>query len=134
MGGVISKTRNRTLQRRNVNHNRHAKPNDSMKLSSDWMDVMERQITQGVAASSGDDFIISESEKREFATLFMDKKISMDFIVEMKEAFSFFDTVCNQTRIYGCIYIYINIYIYISIKTLFVTFCRMATGLLVLRN
>ena len=118
MGGVISKTRNRTLQRRNVNHNRHAKPNDSMKLSSDWMDVMERQITQGVAASSGDDFIISESEKREFATLFMDKKISMDFIVEMKEAFSFFDTVCNQTRIYGWAYrgnyIYIYIYIYIN--------------------
>ena len=40
-----------------------------------------------------DDTLITETEKQELVLLGADKKISMDFILEMKEAFLFSDKV-----------------------------------------
>ena len=37
--------------------------------------------------------LLSENEKRELVSLVKDKNISMDFILEMKEAFLLFDKV-----------------------------------------
>ena len=39
--------------------------------------------------------LLSEHEKRELVSLVKDKNISMDFILEMKEAFLLFDKVRN---------------------------------------
>ena len=43
--------------------------------------------------SKVDDTVISENERKELLSLFNDKNISMDFVLEMKEAFLYFDKV-----------------------------------------
>ena len=40
-----------------------------------------------------EDTVISDNEKKELVSLFTDKNISMDFVLEMKEAFLYFDKV-----------------------------------------
>ena len=48
--------------------------------------------------------VLTECEKRELVSLVKDKNMSMDFILEMKEAFLLFDKVlCNQCMLGGAL-------------------------------
>ena len=51
---------------------------------------------EGGAGHEGDVPLLSEQEKKELVALVTDRNISMDFILEMKEAFLLFDKVLKH--------------------------------------
>ena len=98
MGGVTSKRRDRITQEdehaNNENRSRKYVFHESPSIVSRSKD---RYADTG-CASKMEDAILSESEKKELVSLVTDKNMSMDFILEMKEAFLYFDKVTNTPK------------------------------------
>ena len=53
--------------------------------------------------------LLSENEKRELVSLVKDKNISMDFILEMKEAFLLFDKV--RLKMFSFVIKFLSLYL-----------------------
>ena len=86
MGGVTSKRRDRVTQENKSNKKQHIFQSSSSNTS-------HPKDADHECESGMEDMLISENEKNELVSLVTDKNISMDFILEMKEAFLYFDTV-----------------------------------------
>ena len=86
MGGVTSKRRDRVTQENKSNKKQRIFQSSSSNTSCP-------KDTDQECESGMEDMLISENEKNELVSLVTDKNISMDFILEMKEAFLYFDTV-----------------------------------------
>ena len=86
MGGVTSRRRDRVTQENKSNKKQHIFQSSSSNTS-------HPKDTDHECESGMEDMLISENEKNELVSLVTDKNISMDFILEMKEAFLYFDTV-----------------------------------------
>ena len=86
MGGVTSRRRDRVTQENKSNKKQHIFQSSSSNIS-------HPKDTDHECESGMEDMLISENEKNELVSLVKDKNISMDFILEMKEAFLYFDTV-----------------------------------------
>ena len=90
MGSVTSKRRDRITQEEKYankeNRRQQVFQSPSFNISSpmDSNTDIESQV---------EDTVISENERKELLSLFTDKNISMDFVLEMKEAFIYFDKV-----------------------------------------
>ena len=91
MGGVVSRKNGTTSQKRKFPNS--SKRNTDLSNSADGNGKIETDTSQSDYDTRADDAVIRENEKREIVSLFTDKNISMDFILEMKEAFLFFDKV-----------------------------------------
>ena len=63
----------------------------SLHSSEHGENIISKQKDTG--STNADIPLLSEVEKRELVSLVKDKNISMDFILEMKEAFLLFDKV-----------------------------------------
>ena len=90
IGSVTSKRRDRITQEEKYankeNRRQQVFQSPSLNISSpmDSNTDIESQV---------EDTVISENERKELLSLFTDKNISMDFVLEMKEAFIYFDKV-----------------------------------------
>lgn len=90
MGSVTSKRKDRITQEEKYadkeNRRQQVFQSPSFNISSPMDSNTDLE-------SKVEDTVISENERKELLSLFNDKNISMDFVLEMKEAFLYFDKV-----------------------------------------
>ena len=92
MGGIASKKGRKHSRIEKCDNNSYSRRKQNFNLKNG----NKRNGKNDIRSSSEtlvDDTLITETEKQELFSLGTDKNISMDFILEMKEAFLFVDKV-----------------------------------------
>ena len=90
MGSVTSKRKDRITQEEKY-ADKESRRQQVFQSSS--FNISSPMDSNTDLESKVDDTVISENERKELLSLFNDKNISMDFVLEMKEAFLYFDKV-----------------------------------------
>jgi hypothetical protein len=97
MGGVASKKGGKHLGKRTRDHDgiiyKRTNQKDNTLNCKDGNETNKNHYIEADSESLLEDVLITETEKQELVLLCADKNISMDFILEMKEAFLFSDKV-----------------------------------------
>ena len=90
MGSVTSKRRDRITQEEKYANKENRR---QQVFQSPSLNISSPMNSNTDLESQVEDTVISENERKELLSLFTDKNISMDFVLEMKEAFIYFDKV-----------------------------------------
>ena len=93
MGGVTSKRKDRITQEDEHENDENRRRKYVFLESPSIGSRSKGRCADTGCESRMEDTIISENEKKELVSLFTDKNMPMDFILEMKEAFLYFDKV-----------------------------------------